>query len=65
MQRVKMAMLQKTARSFAYQGNIVELWERLVKDQVPVALGSDQSSLHNPWAGGYYPMGYTLEERRS
>ncbi len=62
MQRVKMAMLQKTARSFAYQGNIVELWERLVKDKVPVALGSDQSSLHNPWAGGYYPMGYTLEE---
>lgn len=48
--------------SLAYQGNVVDLWERLAKDNIPVDLGSDQTSLHNPWAGGYYPVGLTLEE---
>jgi urocanate hydratase len=46
----------------AYQGNIVDLWERLAEEGMEVDLGSDQTSLHNPWAGGYYPSGYTLEE---
>lgn len=50
------------AVSLAYQGNVVDLWERLVKRGVDVDLGSDQTSLHNPWAGGYYPAGFTYEE---
>ncbi|HCD48242.1 MAG TPA: hypothetical protein DEQ46_06395, partial [Cryomorphaceae bacterium] len=45
----------KRARSIAYIGNIVDLWERMVERNVHVDLGSDQTSLHNPWAGGYYP----------
>ena len=49
-------------RSFAYQGNIVELWEALVRKDVHVDLGSDQTSLHNPWAGGYYPVDMSYEE---
>lgn len=48
--------------SLAYQGNVVDLWERLAADGVAVDLGSDQTSLHNPWAGGYYPAGLTYEE---
>ncbi len=60
--RIKTAQTNKEAVSLAYQGNIVDLWERLVKENMPVDIGSDQSSLHNPWAGGYYPAGYTLEE---
>ena len=52
----------KTARSIAYIGNVVELWEKLVEREVKVDLGSDQTSLHNPWAGGYYPVGLTLDE---
>lgn len=50
------------ARSFAYQGNVVDLWERLVKEGMRVDIGSDQTSLHNPWAGGYYPAGISFEE---
>ena len=46
----------------AYVGNVVDLWERLADEGIHVDLGSDQTSLHNPWAGGYYPVGYTLEE---
>ncbi|MEE4197005.1 MAG: urocanate hydratase [Bacteroidales bacterium] len=53
--------LQK-AHSIAFLGNIVDLWERLVERDIPVDLGSDQTSLHNPWAGGYYPAGLTYEE---
>lgn len=49
-------------RSFAYIGNIVDLWEKLYEENITVHLGSDQTSLHNPWAGGYYPKGYSLEE---
>lgn len=56
------AMNNKEAVSLAYQGNVVDLWEALVKNNIEVAIGSDQSSLHNPWAGGYYPVGLTLEE---
>ena len=52
----------KEAVSLAYQGNVVDLWERLAELDIKVDLGSDQTSLHNPWAGGYYPVGYTFEE---
>jgi len=60
--RIKSAQSNKEAVSLAYQGNVVDLWERLVKEDMPVDIGSDQSSLHNPWAGGYYPAGFSLEE---
>ena len=60
--RMLEASRNKEAVSIAYQGNVVDLWERLAKDEIEVNLGSDQTSLHNPWAGGYYPVGYTFEE---
>ena len=50
------------AVSLAYQGNVVDLWEYLLEKDIPVELGSDQTSLHNPFAGGYYPAGMSLEE---
>jgi len=53
---------QKRARSIAYLGNIVDLWERMAERNVHVDLGSDQTSLHNPWAGGYYPQGMSYDE---
>ncbi|MFO7939677.1 MAG: urocanate hydratase [Bacteroidales bacterium] len=53
---------KKQAHSIAFMGNIVDLWERLEERDVKVDLGSDQTSLHNPWAGGYYPAGLTFEE---
>ncbi len=53
------------AVSLAYQGNIVDLWERLADDGIEVDLGSDQTSLHNPWAGGYYPAGLSFEEAKA
>lgn len=53
---------EKTARSIAYLGNIVDLWERLAERNIHVDLGSDQTSLHNPWAGGYYPAGISYDE---
>ena len=53
---------KKIAHSIAYLGNIVDLWERLAERKVYIHLGSDQTSLHNPWAGGYYPAGLTYEE---
>ena len=56
------AVAERRPLSLAYQGNIVDLWERLAERNVRVDLGSDQTSLHNPWAGGYYPVGYTYEE---
>ena len=61
-EKVKQAQQNKIARSFAYQGNVVDLWEYCAKNQIKVDLGSDQTSLHNPWAGGYYPVGYSFEE---
>ena len=51
--------------SMAYVGNIVDLWERLAEEDIRVDLGSDQTSLHNPYAGGYYPVGLTLEESKN
>ena len=60
--RIRSATAAGETVSLAYQGNVVDLWERLAQDEVRVDLGSDQTSLHNPWAGGYYPAGYTFEE---
>ena len=60
--RIAAARQAKEAVSLAYQGNAVDLWERLAAEGVQVDLGSDQTSLHNPWAGGYYPVGYSYEE---
>ena len=51
--------------SIAYLGNIVDLWERLAQREISVDLGSDQTSLHNPWAGGYYPVGLSFDESNS
>jgi len=56
------AVTEQRVVSMAYVGNVVDLWERLADENIHVDLGSDQTSLHNPWAGGYYPVGYTLEE---
>ena len=60
--RVETARAGKEAVSIAYQGNIVDLWEKLADNNVKVEMGSDQTSLHNPWAGGYYPAGLSFEE---
>ena len=60
--RTRDAQKNKEAVSLAYEGNVVDLWERLLKENIQVDIGSDQSSLHNPWAGGYYPVGFSLEE---
>lgn len=60
--RIRKAMKAKETVSLAYVGNVVDLWERLAAENIPVDLGSDQTSLHNPWAGGYYPVGQTFEE---
>lgn len=63
--RIRRALADREVVSMAYQGNIVDLWERLAKEDIRVDLGSDQTSLHNPWAGGYYPAGLTYEESRT
>ena len=60
--RMLQARENKEAVSIAYQGNVVDLWERLAKDDIHIELGSDQTSLHNPFAGGYYPAGLSFEE---
>lgn len=60
--RISKAREGREAVSLAYSGNIVDLWEKFVADDVKVELGSDQTSLHNPFAGGYYPQGLTLQE---
>ena len=60
--RVKKAIENKEVVSIAYLGNVVDVWERFDQESLMIDLGSDQTSLHNPWAGGYYPMGYTFEE---
>jgi len=60
--RVALAKANKEVVSIAYQGNVVEVWEAFDKQNIYVDLGSDQTSLHNPWAGGYYPVGISLEE---
>ena len=61
---VRKAVEEKRVVSMAYVGNVVDLWERLADEDVHVDLGSDQTSLHNPWAGGYYPAGLSLEESK-
>ena len=63
-EKVNDARAKKIARSFAYQGNVVDLWEYAAEKGIQVDLGSDQTSLHNPFAGGYYPVGYSLEESK-
>jgi len=60
--RVKLAKANKEVVSIAYQGNVVEVWEKFDSENIYIDLGSDQTSLHNPWAGGYYPVGVSLEE---
>ena len=59
--RIRQVVKEKEVVSLAYVGNVVDLWERLAAEQIPVDLGSDQTSLHNPWAGGYYPVGLSYE----
>lgn len=60
--RMKIAVAQKEAVSLAYLGNVVDLWEKLAEEDCLIDLGSDQTSLHNPFAGGYYPVGLSFEE---
>ena len=60
-ERVKAAKAAKETVSIAYAGNVIEVWERFDTDKIQVDLGSDQTSLHNPWAGGYYPVGLSFE----
>ena len=60
--RIRKAMTAKEIVSLAYVGNVVDLWEKLADEGIKVDLGSDQTSLHNPFAGGYYPAGYSFEE---
>ena len=60
--RVRKAQADKEVVSIAYDGNIVDVWEKFDEENIYIDLGSDQTSLHNPWAGGYYPVGYSFEE---
>ena len=62
--RIRKACSDREVVSLAYVGNVVDLWERLAAEGVKVDMGSDQTSLHNPWAGGYYPVGYSFEESK-
>ncbi|MGO3155243.1 urocanate hydratase [Mesonia sp.] len=61
-QRVREAKENKETISIGYDGNIVEVWEKFDEENIHIDLGSDQTSLHNPWAGGYYPVGFSYEE---
>ena len=61
---VRCAVADRRTVSMAYVGNVVDLWERLAAENIAVDLGSDQTSLHNPYAGGYYPVGMTLDESK-
>lgn len=63
-QRIRKAVQDKEIVSMAYIGNVVDLWERLADEDIRVDLGSDQTSLHNPWAGGYYPAGIGFEQAK-
>ena len=60
--RVKLAKAAKETVSIAYLGNIVDVWEKFDQEDIYIDLGSDQTSLHNPWAGGYYPVGLSLDD---
>jgi urocanate hydratase len=61
-QRIRTAKSKKEIVSIAFQGNIVDVWQKLADENIFVELGSDQTSLHNPWAGGYYPAGMSFED---
>ncbi len=61
-ERVKKAKANQETVSIAYQGNVVSVWEKFAEADLYIDLGSDQTSLHNPWAGGYYPVGSSFEE---
>ncbi|WP_281542189.1 urocanate hydratase [Maribacter aestuarii] len=61
-QRSKKAIEQKEIVSLAYIGNVVDVWEKFAEEDIFIHLGSDQTSLHNPWAGGYYPVGLSFED---
>lgn len=61
-ERVKIAKNNKEIVSIAYHGNIVDVWESFYDNNIMVDIGSDQTSLHNPWSGGYYPVGYSFDE---
>jgi len=60
--RIKECKIAKKGISLAYQGNIVDLWEKIVIENLFIDIGSDQTSLHNPWSGGYYPVGLSFED---
>jgi urocanate hydratase len=60
--RVNLAKAKKEVVSIGYLGNVVDIWERFDEENIAIDLGSDQTSLHNPWAGGYYPIGFSFEE---
>ncbi len=60
--RVREAVANKETVSIAYDGNVVDVWEKFDEENIYIDLGSDQTSLHNPWAGGYYPVGLSYEE---
>lgn len=60
--RVRIAQADKEVVSIAYLGNIVDVWEKFDAENIHIDLGSDQTSLHNPWAGGYYPVGLSFED---
>jgi urocanate hydratase len=60
--RMMQAVCNREPVSLAYQGNVVDLWEYFAAHRLQIELGSDQTSLHNPWSGGYYPVGFTFEE---
>ena len=62
--RMMQAVCNREAVSLAYQGNVVDLWEYFADNKLQIELGSDQTSLHNPWSGGYYPAGLTFDESR-
>lgn len=63
--RVRESIATKEAVSYAYLGNVVDVWEAFDKQEIYIDIGSDQTSLHNPWAGGYYPMGISFDESNS
>lgn len=59
---VRQAIVDRSVISLAYVGNVVEVWEAFDDQGIPVAVGSDQTSLHNPWSGGYYPVGMSVDD---
>ena len=61
-QRVKLAQTNEEVVSIAFNGNVVDVWEKFLDENIHVHVGSDQTSLHNPWSGGYYPVGVSFEE---